>query len=153
MKRKSETQKILAVRDYRKGKKIADICREYNCAKSTFYTWVRPYTEKKNKYGTVRLKDLQLANDRIRKLENELEIIHNSSFFKELTLKDKVTEGYDQNPVFYDSDYKRIEFTLHVYLPEKECKRIAQNGEWVEIPKGQRLESAIDSVPAQYVIE
>ena len=89
MKRKSETQKILAVRDYHKGKKVADICREYNCAKSTFYTWVRPYTEKKNKYGTVRLKDLQLANDRIRKLENELEIIRNSSFFKELTMKDK----------------------------------------------------------------
>ena len=58
MKRKSETQKILAVRDYHKGKKVADICQEYNCAKSTFYTWVRPYTEKKNKYGTVRLKDL-----------------------------------------------------------------------------------------------
>lgn len=65
----------------------------------------------------------------------------------------KVTEGYDQIPVFYDSDYKRIEFTLPDYLPEKECKRIAQNGEWVEIPKGQRLESAIDSVPAQYIIE
>ena len=48
MKCKSDTQKILAVRDYHKGKKVVDICKEYNCAKSTFYTWVRPYTEKKN---------------------------------------------------------------------------------------------------------
>lgn len=92
MKRKSETTKILAVRDYHKGKKVADICRKYNCAKSTFYTWVRPYTEKKNKYGTVKLKDLQLAHDRIRKLENELEILHNSSFFKLLGVKDKKQE-------------------------------------------------------------
>lgn len=38
---------------------------------------------------------MQLANDRIRKLENELEIIHNSSFFKELTMKDKKA-GIDQ---------------------------------------------------------
>ena len=47
MKRKSEATKILAARDYHKGKKVADICRKYNCTKSTFYTWVRPYIEKK----------------------------------------------------------------------------------------------------------
>lgn len=92
MKRKSESTKILAVRDYHKGKKVADICRKYNCTKSTFYTWVRPYTEKKNKYGTVKLKDLQIAKERIKKLENEIEILHNSSFFKELKTKDKNSE-------------------------------------------------------------
>ncbi|MCR4753046.1 MAG: transposase [Candidatus Saccharibacteria bacterium] len=91
MKRKPETQRILAVRDYHKGKKVKDICREYDCAKSTFYSWVRPYTEKKNKYGTVRLKDLQLANDRIKKLENELEscIIHRSSRSSESRIRNK----------------------------------------------------------------
>ena len=45
--------------------------------------------KRKNKYGTVRLKDLQLAHDRIRKLENEFEILYNSSFFKLLRVKDK----------------------------------------------------------------
>ena len=49
MKCKSDTQKILAVRDYHKGKKVVDICKEYNCAKSTFYTWVRPYIPHKYK--------------------------------------------------------------------------------------------------------
>lgn len=39
MKCKSDTQKILAVRDYHKGKKVVDICKEYNCAKNTFYTF------------------------------------------------------------------------------------------------------------------
>lgn len=55
----------------------------------------------------------------------------------------KITEGFDQIPVFYDSDYKRIEFTLPDYLPEKECKGIVQNGEWVKIAKGQTIKSAI----------
>ena len=55
----------------------------------------------------------------------------------------EITEGYDQIPVFYDSDYKRVEFTLPDYLPEKECKGIVQNGEWVKIAKGQTIKSAI----------
>ena len=55
----------------------------------------------------------------------------------------KITEGFDQIPIFYDSDYKRIEFTLPDYLPEKECKGIVQNGEWIKIAKGQTIKSAI----------
>ncbi len=68
MKRKSEATKILAARDYHKGKKVADICRKYNCTKSTFYTWVRPYIEKK-KINMVQ-SDLRIFNSPMTELES-----------------------------------------------------------------------------------
>lgn len=55
----------------------------------------------------------------------------------------EITEGYDHIPVFYDSNHKRIEFTLPDYLPKKDCRGIVQNGEWIEVSKGQTIKSAI----------
>ncbi len=92
MKRKSKSLKIHAVRDYHEGMKVKDICEKYHCPRSTFYSWIKPYSENKTKSGTAILKDLIDANRKIKKLEHIIEILQNSSIFKNLSTKEKELE-------------------------------------------------------------
>lgn len=88
----AESRKIAIVREYNKGASVKELCKKYHIAKSTFYTWVRPYTENRTKYGTVTPRDLEKANRRIRKLEDELEALQSSIAFRNMGIKDKEAE-------------------------------------------------------------
>jgi hypothetical protein len=72
-----------------RGRKLRTFVGNTTALKAHSILGLGHISKRKNKYGTVRLKDLQLAHDRIRKLENEFEVLYNSSFFKLLRVKDK----------------------------------------------------------------
>lgn len=89
MKRISDAKRIKIVKEYHQGARVKDLCEKYSIAKSTFYTWVPPYTEYVTNYGRVTPKDLDIANKRIKKLESMIRVLQGSDVFKEMTVKEK----------------------------------------------------------------
>jgi putative transposase len=72
MKKRFTTEQIIKIlKDGESGKKVADICREYNLSDSTFYTW-------KSRYGGMgisevqRLKDLETENSKRKRIVADL---------------------------------------------------------------------------------
>jgi len=72
MKKRFTTEQIIKIlKEAQTGKKITDICREYNLAESTFHTW-------KSRYGEMgvseaqRLKELEVENSKLKRIVADL---------------------------------------------------------------------------------
>ena len=67
----TESQIIGVLRQYEKGMKVADLCREHGMSQPTFYGW-------KSKYGGMdakqlkRLKELEAENSKLKRMYAEL---------------------------------------------------------------------------------
>ena len=67
----TETQIISILRQYDKGVKVVDLCREHGMSQPTFYGW-------KNKYGGMdasqlkRLKELESENSKLKRMYADL---------------------------------------------------------------------------------
>ena len=72
MKKRFTTEQIIKIlKEGESGKKVTDICREYNLAESTFHTW-------KSRYGGMslseaqRLKELEAENSKLKRIVADL---------------------------------------------------------------------------------
>ena len=80
----TERQIIKALQENEAGRKTADICRELEVSRATFYRW-------KSQYGGMaasdvkRLKELEEENSRLKKLYADLSLDH--SILKEVITK------------------------------------------------------------------
>ena len=72
---KSEEKTSLVAR-YQSGESVAEICAETGIARSTFYTWIKPFTVTKTDSGyEVNQKEFIKMKQRIQKLEQKIEIL------------------------------------------------------------------------------
>ncbi|GEO03546.1 transposase [Adhaeribacter aerolatus] len=90
----SETQIVKAIQENEAGRKTADICRELEVSRATFYKW-------KSRYGGLeasdvkRLKELEEENSRLKKMYADLSLDHN--ILKEVITKKGWGSGNKSN--------------------------------------------------------
>ena len=75
MRMSTEEKKRLIAR-YQAGESVAEICAETGVARSTFYTWIKPFTATKTKSGhEVNQNEFIKMNQKNQKLEEKVEIL------------------------------------------------------------------------------
>jgi putative transposase len=71
----TETQIVGILQEYEKGKKVLDLCREYDVSQATIFNW-------KKKYGGLevselrRIKEVEEENERLKKMYADLSLDH-----------------------------------------------------------------------------
>lgn len=72
----STEEKQLLVARYQAGESVAEICADAGIARSTFYTWIKPYTTTTTDSGyVVSQQEFIKMKQRIQKLEQKVEIL------------------------------------------------------------------------------
>jgi putative transposase len=66
----TETQIVNALKEYEAGKSAADICRELQINKQTFYNWKKKYSGMESQ-DLKRLKELEEENRRLKQMYAE----------------------------------------------------------------------------------
>ena len=67
----TETQIVLALKEYEAGKSVADLCRELGVNKQTFYNWNKKYSGMESQ-DLKRLKELEDENRKLKQMYAEL---------------------------------------------------------------------------------
>lgn len=90
--RYSEEEKRSFVNFYYNGKSIAEICREYQLPRSTFYTWIRAYrpVESQNSSRTVTPKDFDSLLRRCEKQEQIITVLKSIPAIANATTQEKL---------------------------------------------------------------
>ena len=129
MRLSTEEKKSLVAR-YRAGESVAEICANAGIARSTFYTWIKPYTATKTGSGyVVSQQEFIKMRQRIQKLEQKVEILQKVDCTVSSPLQEKLqelTKLYGQYSVhalcealcvsrgtFYNHIFRRKEVTVY----------------------------------------
>ena len=89
----SAEEKQALVSRYHAGESVAEICADTGVARSTFYTWIRPYTTTITDSGHgVSQQEFIKMKQRIRKLEQKVEILQKVSCTASAPLQEKLQE-------------------------------------------------------------
>lgn len=92
MRRGTEEKKTLVAR-YHAGETVAEICADAGVARSTFYTWIKPYTTTTTDSGHVVSKqEFIKMKQRIHKLEQKVEILQKVNCTVSAPLQEKLQE-------------------------------------------------------------
>ena len=89
----SAEEKQSLVARYRAGESVAEICADVGVARSTFYTWIRPYTTTTTDSGhVVSQQEFNKMNQKIQKLEQKVEILQKVNCTASAPLQEKLQE-------------------------------------------------------------
>lgn len=92
MRATAEEKRALVAR-YQAGESVAEICAETGVARSTFYTWLKPYQTVQTKSGyTISPAEFIKMRQRLLKLEQEIEILQKVNYNVSSPLQDKLKE-------------------------------------------------------------
>lgn len=126
----STEEKQSMVARYRAGESVAEICADTGVARSTFYTWIKPYTTTTTDSGhVVSQQKFIKMKQRIQKLEQKVEILQKVGCTASAPLQEKLqelTKLYGQYSVhalcealcvsrgtFYNHIFRRKEVTAY----------------------------------------
>ena len=89
----SAEEKQALVSRYHAGESVAEICADTGVARSTFYTWIRPYTTTITDSGhVVSQQEFIKMKQRIQKLEQKVEILQKVGCTASAPLQEKLQE-------------------------------------------------------------
>lgn len=92
MRRSTEEKQSLVAR-YQAGESVAGICADTGIARSTFYTWIKPYTTTTTDSGhVVSQQEFIKMKQRIQKLEQKVEILQKVGCTASAPLQEKLQE-------------------------------------------------------------
>ena len=92
MRHGTEEKKILVAR-YHAGESVAEICADTGIARSTFYTWIKPYSvSAANAEHTVSQQEFHKMKQKIQKLEQKVEILQRVNCTVSAPLQEKLQE-------------------------------------------------------------
>ena len=128
--RLSPEEKQSLVARYHAGEPVAEICADAGVARSTFYTWIKPYTTITTDSGhVVSQQEFIKMKQRIQKLEQKVEILQKAGCTASAPLQEKLQELsklYGQYSVhalcealcvsrgtFYNHIFRRKEVTVY----------------------------------------
>lgn len=128
--RLSTEEKQLLVARYHTGESVTKICADTGIARSTFYTWIKPFTVTITDSGcTVSHQEFIRMKQKIQKLEQKVEILQKVSCTVSAPLQEKLQELaklYDQYSVhalcealcvsrgtFYNHIFRKKEVTVY----------------------------------------
>ena len=126
----STEEKQSLVARYQAGESVAEICADTGIARSTFYTWIKPYTATKTGSGYVfSQQEFIKMRQQIQKLEQKVEILQKVNCTVSSPLQEKLqelTKLYGQYSVhalcealcvsrgtFYNHIFRRKEVTVY----------------------------------------
>ena len=91
--RLSIKEKQALVARYHAGESTTEICADVGVARSTFYTWLKPYTTTTTATGyTVSQQEFNKMKQRIQKLEQKVEILQKVNCTASAPLQEKLQE-------------------------------------------------------------
>lgn len=128
--RLSTEEKQSLVSRYHTGESVAEICADKGIARSTFYSWIKPYSVRiKNSEHTVSQLEFHKMRQRIQRLEQKVEILQKVNCNVSAPLQEKLQEFaklYGQYSVhalcealcvsrstFYNHIFRREEITAY----------------------------------------
>lgn len=128
--RRSTEEKQLLVTRYQTGESVAEICADTGIARSTFYTWIKPFAVTETNSGcTVSQQEFNRMRQKIQKLERKIEILQKVDCTTSSPLQEKLrelTKLYGQYSVhalcealgvsrgtFYNHIFRRKEVTAY----------------------------------------
>lgn len=86
-------EKQLLVARYHAGESVAEICADTGIARSTFYTWIKPYTVTVTETGfMVSPQEFTKMKQKLHKLEQKVEILQKVDCTVSSPLQDKLRE-------------------------------------------------------------
>ena len=86
-----EKQKLVA--RYHVGESVAEICAYSGTARSTFYSWIKPYSiSATNSEHTASQRELHKMKQKIQKLEQKVEILQKVNCTVSAPLQEKLQE-------------------------------------------------------------
>ena len=86
-------EKSVLVRRYQSGESVAEICASSGVPRSTFYTWIKPYTITTTDSGyEVSQQEFIKMKQKLQKLEQKLEILQKVDCTATAPLQDKLNE-------------------------------------------------------------
>lgn len=89
----SKTEKHQLVARYHNGESATDICTETGIARSTFYTWLKPYKTTYTDTGyAVNTTEFIKMKQRLEKLEQKVEVLQKVNCTVSSPLKEKLRE-------------------------------------------------------------
>lgn len=89
----STEEKQSLVARYYAGESVAEICADSGVARSTFYTWLKPYTTTTTTAGnTVSQQELHKMKQKIQKLEQKVKILQKVNCTASAPLQEKLQE-------------------------------------------------------------
>ena len=89
----STKEKQSLVARYQAGESVAEICADTGIARSTFYTWIKPYTTTTTDSGyVVSQQEFIKMKQRIQKLEQKVEILQKVGCTASASLQEKLQE-------------------------------------------------------------
>lgn len=89
----STKEKQSLVARYQAGESVAEICADTGIARSTFYTWIKPYTATTTDSGyVVSQQEFIKMKQRIQKLEQKVEILQKVGCTTFAPLQEKLQE-------------------------------------------------------------
>ena len=89
----STKEKQSLVARYQAGESVAEICADTGIARSTFYTWIKPYTTTTTDSGyVVSQQEFIKMKQRIQKLEQKVEILQKVGCTASAPLQEKLQE-------------------------------------------------------------
>jgi len=71
----TETQTVNLIKEYEAGRDVVEICREQSISKAAFYNRRKKYSYMES-HKLKRLKGLESANDRLKKMYADLRLDH-----------------------------------------------------------------------------
>lgn len=84
-------EKQTLVARYRAGESVAEICADSGVARSTFYTWIKPYTVTLTDSGhAVSQQAFIKMKQKLQKLEQEIEILQKVNCTVSAPLQEKL---------------------------------------------------------------
>jgi len=91
--RLSTEEKQALVARYQSGESVAEICADTGVARSTFYTWIKPYTTTVTESGyLVSQQEFIKMKHKLQKLEQEIEILQKVKCTASAPLQEKLQE-------------------------------------------------------------
>ena len=91
--RLSIEEKQTLVARYHAGESVAEICADTGTARSTFYSWIKPYSvSATNSEHTASQQELHKMKQKIQKLEQKVEILQKVNCIASASLQEKLQE-------------------------------------------------------------
>ena len=98
----TKTLRTKALREYRKGKSVNEICKDFNISKSCMYSWIKLYSTKKDdangtEFTYKQLESLQAKFDRLTTEHNILKEAYsllNPTLEQKLKIADQIDDKY-----------------------------------------------------------
>lgn len=124
----STKEKQSLVARYQAGESVAEICTDTGIARSTFYTWIKPYTTTTTDSGyVVSQQEFIKMKQRIQKLEQKVEILQKVGCTASAPLQEKLQElaklygQYSVHALCEALCVSRSTFYNHIFRKRSDC--------------------------------